>query len=189
MIEKDAVKVTTNLSVAGTATAETFSGSFVGMGAMPIGAILMWSGNPDQLPAGWVSVRRNLPERPEVPTCRGGSSSAIESRNLAEYDVNKTGGEARHTLTIAEMPSHSHGATTNPAGAHTHTPLNVSEHGWAFHNWVASGDPRKEPAATTNLPSAGQHTHNVHVSPTGGGQPFDNRPPYYALAYILYTGK
>ena len=188
VIEKEAVNIKTRLSVNGTATASKFSGTFEGMGAMPVGAILMWSGSPDKLPAGWVLCDgRDLPGGGRAPALQGLFIVGYDAKN-AEYAVKNTGGEARHALTIAEMPSHSHGATTGPAGAHTH-PLNVSEQGWAFHNWVASGDPRKQPAATTNLASAGQHTHSVQVSPTGGGQPFENRPPYYVLAYIMYTGQ
>lgn len=54
--------------------------------------------------------------------------------------------------------SHSHSLSINSNGAHTHT---VS---------VASG---------------GAHTHSASSANTGGGGSHENRPPYYALAYIM----
>ena len=127
VIEKDAVRITTSLSVTGTAKAETFSGSFVGMGAMPVGAILMWSGAADKLPAGWLLCDGTK----GTPPLSGRFIVGYDKSNLAEYDVNKTGGEAAHTLTVEEMPSHSHAATTGTAGEHQHD-IRTSSHGWDY---------------------------------------------------------
>lgn len=33
--------------------------------------------------------------------------------------------------------------------------------------------------------SVGNHTHTVSVGNTGDGESHENRPPYYALAYIM----
>jgi len=33
--------------------------------------------------------------------------------------------------------------------------------------------------------TTGAHTHTVTVGSTGGGSSHENRPPYYALAYIM----
>lgn len=38
-----------------------------------------------------------------------------------DYNVGATGGEAKHTLTSDEMPTHKHTATTSESGSHTHT--------------------------------------------------------------------
>lgn len=56
--------------------------------------------------------------------------------------------------------AHTHSFTTNSAGGHTHT------------------------LALANSPS---HTHTATASETGSGAPHENRPPYYALAYIMKT--
>ena len=48
--------------------------------------------------------------------------------------------------------------TTSSSGAHTHT---------------------------VTITSGGAHTHTLTVDNTGGGGAHENRPPYYALAYIM----
>ena len=37
------------------------------------------------------------------------------------YSLGSTGGSTAHTLTVAEMPAHSHGGSITGAGNHTHT--------------------------------------------------------------------
>lgn len=55
----------------------------------------------------------------------GGVWEQIQGRFLLAADtvnpVGTTGGEARHTLTTAEMPSHTHSGSSVSAGAHTHS--------------------------------------------------------------------
>lgn len=179
VIEKDAVKVTTSLSVAGTAAAETF----VGMGAMPVGAILMWSGSPDKVPAGWLLCDGTK----GTPPLSGRFIVGYDKSDLAEYDVNKAGGEAKHTLTLEEMPAHTHAATASSAGEHQHD-IRKSSHGWDVGEIVQSGDTRHAPFGNAKTSSAGAHTHVVTVASAGGGTPHENRPPYYALAYIMFVG-
>ena len=77
--------------------------------------------------------------------------------------------------------NHQHGFTTGGASAnHTHNysfttagmnSNNVHSHTYSF---------------TTGGVSA-NHTHNFTTSSTGGGGAHENRPPYYALAYIMKT--
>ena len=38
-----------------------------------------------------------------------------------------------------------------------------------------------------DMSSEGDHSHSVSIDSQGGGQSFDNRPSYYALAYIMKT--
>jgi microcystin-dependent protein len=113
---------------------------------IPTGGIILWSGNV--VPAGWA-------------LCDGGGGTPdLRDRFIvgagASYALGDTGGEAFHTLTIAEMPSHTHGGT-----AAVHPGPNAADGVGASKAW--------------NQPTAA----------TGGGQPHENRPPYYALAYIM----
>ena len=58
--------------------------------------------------------------------------------------------------------------TTSSAGAHTHT---ISGSG----------------SLSGSISSGGDHTHSVSgaISNSGGGQAHENRPPYYALCFIM----
>lgn len=58
----------------------------------------------------------------------------------------------------------------NSAGAHTHS-LSINSNGAHTH--------------TVSVASGGAHTHTASSANTGGGESHENRPPYYALAYIM----
>lgn len=58
---------------------------------------------------------------------------------------------------------------SNTAGNHSHS-LSINSNGNHSHS------------VSTN--TTGAHSHSVSVSNTGGGESHENRPPYYALAFI-----
>jgi len=74
----------------------------------------------------------------------------------SKYYVGQSGGEEMHKLTIAEMPRHSHSYTKYDEG-----PNNTGDND-DFQGFI-----------------------NANTSETGGDQPHNNMPPYYALAYII----
>lgn len=76
-----------------------------------------------------------------------------------EYTVGNTGGEKAHTLTIDEMPAHRHAISNFPTG---------------MGSIFAEGFRDAQGSRTT-----------ANTETTGGGQAHENRPPYYALAYIM----
>lgn len=90
------------------------------------------------------------------------------------YLAGSTGGEAQHTLTISEMPSHTHlerggnsYASSNGASLLVDSSKNGKDNGFVFdlHNdrreWVKS--------------------KAIETTPTGGSHPHNNMPPYLAV--------
>ena len=105
----------------------------------------------------YISVNTTSPA-----TLFGGTWTQITDRFLYCTTTSKTtGGEANHTLTESEMPSHSH--------------IMPSVRSWIGDgniSWIvdSGGTAAVENRATTN---------------TGGGQPHNNMPPYFTV-YAWY---
>ncbi|HEY8354785.1 MAG TPA: hypothetical protein VIK69_07210, partial [Methylophilaceae bacterium] len=85
------------------------------------------------------------------------------------------GGSALKTLSVAQMPPHSHTGSTSTAGSHTHgytrpsTPLGGTG--------AAGGGTYVPGVSDASTASAGDHSHTLTINNTGGGQPFDGLPP------------
>ena len=150
-----------------------------GSGALPTfqtltsfvsGMIMLWSGSAASIPSGWL-------------LCNGASSTPdLRDRFVvgagSTYAVGGTGGSAD-----AVVVSHTHTATstvTDPG--HNHT-ANVFASGGvyaAFSN-IAGPQTVTTSTATTGITVA---TTNASEGVSGVGE---NRPPYYALCYIMKT--
>jgi microcystin-dependent protein len=99
--------------------------------------------------------------------CDGGSGTPdLRNRFIvgvgSGYVLGATGGEALHTLTEAEMPKHTH--------QHSHAPVYFAD--TPGGDMAQGGGTKATPPKWT-------------TDPTGGSQPHENRPPYYALCYIM----
>jgi len=115
------------------------------------GMILAWSGSVGDIPSGWLLCdgTNNTPDLRDRFIVGAGSS----------YNLGDTGGEATHTLTVDEIPSH----------AHNYEKI-TSYGGSGFYE------------TTGNI---GAIWESVSTTATGGGQAHENRPPYYALYFIM----
>jgi microcystin-dependent protein len=146
----------------------------------PVGGIIMWSGSIASIPSGWA-------------LCNG-SNGTPDMRNRfivgagSTYSVGATGGADSVTLTTSQIPSHTHtfSGSTNTTGNHNHLYFWTSVSGSAN---VPDGDNNTGNAPTASGPTstAGAHSHTFSgtTAAAGGSGSHENRPPYYALAYIM----
>lgn len=92
------------------------------------------------------------------------------------YTLGSTGGAASHTLSVAEMPAHSHSGSITATGNHTHT---VSSLGGTSQGIYYTGSDTGWASIETKTTSrAGAHTHSVTIGNTGSGQAFSVLNPY-----------
>lgn len=137
-------------------------GSVEGRGVIPVGGIVVWNGAANQIPAGWA-------------LCNGQRVNGILTPNLlnlfvvgagsAGYSLGSTGGEIYHTLAESEMPKHRH--------SYSFTGGDVA---------LAWGSGNSLYCQHNQYP---KNTNGPMTEYEGGGGAHENRPPYYALCYIM----
>jgi len=140
-----------------------------GLSLIPPGTIVMWSGSLATIPSGWALCdgANGTPDlRDRFVVGAGGT-----------YSVASTGGQNSVTLTVDQMPAHSHSATANSGGSMEFS--QSSSHGGG-NVYYGMGTIYYKDNIRKN-----EHTHAVTVANAGGGQAHENRPPYYALAFIM----
>jgi microcystin-dependent protein len=156
------------------AITQKLSGIDEGANRIPPGLIAMWSGSAANVPSGWALCdgSNGTPDlRDRFIVGAGGS-----------YNVGSTGGAAQVTLTVGQLPSHSHQGTISNAGAHTHTYYGNT---YGMIAGMGGDNAIRYPGTNRQTSESGSHSHTFTIQATGGGQPHENRPPYYALAYIM----
>lgn len=99
-----------------------------------------------------------------------------------EYEVGSEGGEAVHSLTVDEMPTHTHTASTGTSGIHSHT-IGTNKDSKSFNGNVYNVHPESAGAESFNGTTSqdGSHEHTVTVENTGNGAPHNNMPPYLTV--------
>ena len=139
------------------------------------GIIVMWSGTINSIPSGW-----NLCDGTNgTPDLRDRFIVGVGST----YTVGATGGSSTVTLTSAQLPSHTHTGSTNNAGNHTHTVSAPSMN--KYYSNAGGYAIQAYGSQTYTTDTGGAHEHTLTINSTGGGAAHENRPPYYALAYIM----
>jgi len=154
-------KTFTGTTTFDTANATTVNATTVnGFGTIPIGGIIMWSGSV--APSGWALCDGGQYGSVHAPDLRGrfvlgmGNGVGLTGRSL-----NQQGGEERHTLSIAEMPSHN-------------------------HNWGhgVEQDDSGSGGSYNEYTQVGGNDGGV-IGYTGGNQPHNTMPPFWVLAFII----
>ena len=145
---------------------------------VPVGGIIMYSGVIANLPENW-SLCDGTGGTPDL---RGRFVVGAEG----SYEQGDTGGADEVTLSEGELPAHSHSGSSGSGGSHTHG-LSHQVHTPVGLNVPADGNVVTKNAAggSVTVNSAGSHSHSVTVGNTGGGEAHENRPPYYALAFVM----
>lgn len=161
----------------------------------PIGTILMWSTSAGKIPDGW-EIATELQDK----FIRGGATAG------------NTGGKKSVTLTVDNMPSHNHSATTNvnltinnssgdvPVGYRSKLIPAIDKIEEEYYDTGGSsnaimytgnkkGDYGLVGIKVTDLVSyaggaTGSATATTTIGNTGGGKSFDIIPEYYSVIFI-----
>lgn len=147
---------------------------------LPKGTIVMFNGLVADIPKNWA-------------ICDGsnGTPNLIDKFIKAGTSAGQTGGDNEITLTVDNLPSHTHivqsgSITTSTNGGHSHTytqPVMGQSDNANDRNVVESTT-----SGTTS--SAGEHSHTVDVSgitlsSVGNNVPIKIEPLYYSLIFIM----
>lgn len=135
---------------------------------LPPGSIIVWYGEPNKIPLGW-------------HLCDGTNGTPdLRNRFIVgagdTYSVGDTGGQDTVELTTDELPAHTHNTTLTPTteGVYGSTgssaALSMGSNNFLrdSHKVLLDGN-----------------FYTVNVENTGSNQAHENRPPYYALCYIM----
>lgn len=136
---------------------------------VPVGGIIMWTSE-------------TLPDQEHWAVCDGSNGTPdLRARFVVgvskdkDYELGKTGGKDQVKLTVAQMPKHYHQMNFWGYGVSRFSNNNeffaVSDH---------SGSKTYKNGRTTDRTPWDDKQGGV-----GGDEPHENRPPYYALYYIM----
>lgn len=169
-----------------------------------------------QYAALWAWVQQNNLVRPGLFTNGDGSTTfglpnfsgrvPIGAGTLGSdtYQVGDLVGEARVTLTVNQMPSHthsgstsseshSHSGTANSAGGHGGhvNPANVNHNSGDGAHGVHGHPPTwgfTDGGHTHSISiNSASHSHSLSIGSAGGGQPHENRQPSIAINWLIWT--
>jgi microcystin-dependent protein len=143
-------------------------------GTIPIGGIIMWSGSIATIPTGWALCNGSggTPDlRERFIVGAGGDNPTVAG--TTGYSPGDNGGANSVGLTIAQIPSHNHN-------------FNDPGHSHQLYNQIGGpGNSVGGGGSNTSDSQSGPNTTGITFNAQGGGEAHENRPPYYALAFIM----
>ena len=145
----------------------------------PVGSIYTTTGdtNPNTQ---WVGTTW---ERYAAGRVLMGAGNYVDNGTTYTYTNGATGGEAKHQLTIDEIPSHDHRAACSTNGSHTHgyTEYVSNKSPWHLGNDGAGNTQYSQTSA------AGNHNHTITIGNAGGNGFHENRQPYTVVNFWRRT--
>ena len=174
-----------------------------GSTGIPVGTIAMFGSA--SAPSGWQLCNGGSASTSALQSVVGSNVPDLRDKFIVgggnSYSHGNNGGNANITLSTANLPSHTHGDGTLSASNQsiTGTVTKISEcynvAGGAtgvFTRYNTGNSPVT--GSSSNSPTAGfsmdaSHSHDVtgNTGSAGSGSSFDNRPPYYAVTFIIKT--
>lgn len=160
-----------------------------------VGTVIQWYGSSARVPKGWaimdggvLGAYTSYPDLADLlgitsgnitlPDARERALVGVKSGSSFAGSVGASGGESAHTITLAEMPSHTH-SVTDPGHAHSLAQLSApygNPPGGAYNLLVAS----LTPVGATATAATG-----IQLGATGSGQAHNNLQPYIAVHHLL----
>jgi len=150
-----------------------------GSASIPSGVIVMWSGLLANIPPGWALCDGTM-GTPDLRDKFIYGVSALE-------EPGATGGASTYSLTVAQLPAHTHTGTTNTDGAHVHNSYmdNTFTPDIGVFATITPDYVLQEHYIYSGNPSTGAHSHSFTTNSAGSGAIIDNRPAYFKLAFIM----
>lgn len=172
---------------------------------VPLGAIILWSGNVDEVPESWnlcdgTNGTPDLRERfvlgagaTHLPGASGGAFEISLSGTLAVGGSHAHVGSAEgHILTVDELPAHKHlngvgndistevyTRGTGPAASNPGHGIKGDDHACNFEGFTQEIGGSQPHTHTIDLDAGGAHSHDLTLDD------ISLLPPFYALAYIM----
>ncbi len=162
---------------------------------LPRGFIGMWSGAIDSIPSGWALCDGGTYDRSD-------GQGTVQTPDLRDrfivgsglkYATSNNGGIDSVTITLDQLPSHNHGVT-DPTHNHSYNDIFFSENTGSMPSGatnvtvpgqVGSGNHDNDNVGYQFSRSGGYSSTGISIQNNGGGQSVENRPKYFALAYIM----
>lgn len=151
------------------------SADAIAVNPLPVGAIIAFGGS--DAPNGWLlCVGQTISQStyPNLFAVIGGTVPDLRSRfvvgagqgnGLTNYPLKNTGGLENVTLNVNQIPSHQHFGF-----------------GEAYDDWPLGYQGSNQKGSKGGMDN---DNHYYGTTNTGGGQAHENRPPYFALTYII----
>ena len=167
-------------------------------GSVPVGTIVAYGGNT--APTGWQLCEGGTPATSALQSVLGSGNNVPDLRarfivgvgngsgaGNSNYSRGNVGGAEHVTLTTAQMPSHDHTFSGSGSSSHSHNfVIGQNDTDNDYYNKVGYTDVLQMGTYPTS-----SETVTISISGTtgskGSGNSHENRPPYYALTYIIKT--